>query len=109
MLHRNKSLRWLPGHARGYNLPVSIVAKTVRIKVLFFGRLKEIAGRAEDGVELAEGAPIESVFAEYAARYPELSRYRGSLLASRNQEFAAWTTPLHEGDEVGFLPPVSGG
>jgi molybdopterin converting factor subunit 1 len=88
---------------------VPIIAKTIRIRVLFFGRLKEIAGRAEDAVELPEGAPIESAFAQYAARYPELSRYRGSLVASRNQEFAAWETPLHEGDEVGFLPPVSGG
>jgi molybdopterin converting factor small subunit len=109
MLCPNKSLRWLQGHAGGYNLPVPIVAKTMRIKVLFFGGLKEVAGRAEDAMELAEGAPIESVFAQYAARYPELSRYRASLVASRNQEFAAWATPLHEGDEVGFLPPVSGG
>ena len=90
-------------------MPVPIAAKTIRIRVLFFGRLKEIAGRAEDAVELAEGAPIESVFAQYAGRYPELSRYRCSLVASRNQEFAAWTAPLQEGDEVGFLPPVSGG
>jgi molybdopterin converting factor subunit 1 len=88
---------------------VQTAAKTVRIKVLFFGRLKEIAGRAEDEVELAEGAPIESVFAQYAARCPELARYRSSLVASCNQEFAAWTTPLRAGDEVGFLPPVSGG
>jgi molybdopterin converting factor subunit 1 len=94
---------------RGYNLHVQTAAKTIRIKVLFFGRLKEIAGCAGDEVELAEGAPIESVFAQYAARYPELARYRGSLVASCNQEFAAWMTPLHAGDEVGFLPPVSGG
>jgi MoaE-MoaD fusion protein len=109
VIHPSKSLRWLQGHAGGYNLLVPIVAKTIRIRVLFWGRLKEIAGRAEDAVEVAAGAPIESVFAQYAARYPELSRYRGSLVASRNLEFAAWTTPLHEGDEVGFLPPVSGG
>jgi molybdopterin converting factor subunit 1 len=88
---------------------VPTAAKTIRIKVLFFGRLKEIAGCAEDAVELAEGAPIETLFAQYAARLPELAPYRGSLVASRNQEFAAWTTPLHAGDEVGFLPPVSGG
>src|ERR1700732_5300495 len=94
---------------RGYNLLVPTTAKTIRIKVLFFGRLKEIAGRADDEVELAEGAPIESVFAQYAARYPELARYRDAVVASCNQEFVAWTTPLHAGDEVGFLAPVSGG
>jgi sulfur-carrier protein len=89
-----------------YNLPVP---PTVRVKVLFFGRLKEIVGQAEDSASLPEGAPIESLFARYTATHPELAQYRASLVASRNQEFAAWTTPLLSGDEVAFLPPVSGG
>jgi molybdopterin converting factor subunit 1 len=88
---------------------VSLSAQTARIKVLFFGRLKEIVRRAEDSVELPDGAPIEALFAHYGASYPELARFRASLVASRNQEFAAWNTPLHSGDEVAFLPPVSGG
>ena len=90
---------------RGYTFPVPTVAKTIRVKVLFFGRLKEIAGRAEDSVDLAEGAPIESLFALYEAQYPELKRYRGSVVASRNQEFAAWTASLSAGDEVAFSRP----
>ena len=84
-------------------------APTIRVKVLFFGRLKDIVGRAEESVDLAEGALIEALFARYGARHPELARYRSSLVASRNQEFAAWSTPLLSGDEVAFLPPVSGG
>jgi len=84
-------------------------APAIRVKVLFFGRLKEIAGRTEEILDLAEGAPIEALFARCVARQPELERYRSSLVASRNQEFAAWSTPLHSGDEVAFLPPVSGG
>jgi molybdopterin converting factor subunit 1 len=79
------------------------------VKVLFFGRLKEITGRAEDSIELADTSTIEQLFALYAARHPDLAKYRPSLVASRNQEFAAWDTPLHSGDEVAFLPPVSGG
>jgi len=88
---------------------VSLSVQTARIRVLFFGRLKEIVGRAEDFVELPDGAPIEAVFSHYGANHPELARFRASLVASRNQEFAAWSTPLHSGDEVAFLPPVSGG
>jgi sulfur-carrier protein len=94
---------------RRYNPPVPTASSTIRVKVLFFGRLKEIVGRAEDGAELTEGAPIEALFTRYAAHHPELSTYRSSLVASRNQEFAPWNTPLHSGDEVAFLPPVSGG
>jgi molybdopterin converting factor subunit 1 len=88
---------------------MSDAASGIRVKVLFFGRLKEVAGRTEDVLELAEGAPIEALFARCVARQPELARYRSSLVASRNQEFAAWSTPLQSDDEVAFLPPVSGG
>jgi molybdopterin converting factor subunit 1 len=94
---------------RGYNFSVPTASKTIRVKVLFFGRLKESADRSEDAVDLTDGASIESLFARFVARYPELARYRGSVVASRNQEFSAWTTLLHSGDEVAFLPPVSGG
>jgi molybdopterin converting factor subunit 1 len=95
--------------AAGYNSLVPVTSQTVRVKVLFFGRLREIAGRGEDSAEIAEGASIEQLFAELTIRNRALAQFRASLVASRNQEFAAWSTPLHAGDEVAFLPPVSGG
>jgi molybdopterin converting factor subunit 1 len=88
---------------------VPSATQTIRVKVLFFGRLKEIAGRTEESLDVQSHADIEALFAEYAARYPDLQQYRSSLVASCNREFAAWSTPLHTGDEVAFLPPVSGG
>jgi molybdopterin converting factor subunit 1 len=93
----------------GYNEHVTSVSKKIRVKVLFFGRLKDISGFAEESLDLDGDANIESLFAHYAGRYPQLQQYRSSLVASCNQEFAAWSTPLHRGDEVAFLPPVSGG
>jgi len=94
---------------RRYNRTVSTAAKPIRLNVLFFGRLREAIGHPEDSVEIAEGASIEDLFASLAAHRPELAAYRRSLAASRNQEFAAWTTPVEAGDEIAFLPPVSGG
>ena len=88
---------------------MTAAAQTARVKVLFFGRLREVVGRAEDSAEVSDGAPIEALFGNYSARHPELARFRASLVASRNQEFAAWSTPVHSGDEIAFLPPVSGG
>ncbi|HMI52980.1 MAG TPA: molybdopterin converting factor subunit 1 [Candidatus Saccharimonadales bacterium] len=84
-------------------------AQPAPVKVLFFGRLREIVGKSEDSIQLAEGALIESLFATYTARHPQLTEYRSSLVASCNQEFVPWDTPLQFGDEVAFLPPVSGG
>jgi len=98
-----------PPRSAGYNSPVPSASQAIRVKVLFFGRLKELTGHAEDSVEFADAATIEQLFAHYAARHPELAKYRSSVVASRNQEFAAWDTPLHTCDEVAFLPPVSGG
>jgi molybdopterin converting factor subunit 1 len=79
------------------------------VKVLYFGRLKEVSGTTEESVELRDGSPIEELFRQCAAEKPELRKFRSSLVAARNREFAAWDTPLRPGDEVGFLPPVSGG
>jgi len=100
---------WPPSHTAGYNSLVPLVSQTIRVKVLFFGRLKELTGRAEDSIEFSDAKTIEQLFAFYAARHPELAKYRSSVVASRNQEFAAWDTALRSGDEVAFLPPVSGG
>ena len=83
--------------------------RAMRVKVLFFGRLKEIVGRAEDEAELSEGARVEDLFARYGRRFPELAQFAPSVVASVNQEFAEWRAPLASGDEVAFLPPVSGG
>jgi molybdopterin converting factor subunit 1 len=79
------------------------------VKVLYFGRLKEIAGSSEESVEVREGERIEELFARCSLSRPELRKFRSSLVAARNREFAAWDTALSGGDEVGFLPPVSGG
>ncbi len=89
----------------GYNSDVP----RITTRVLFFGRLKELAGVSEDACDLPDGAAIEQVFAHYAERCPRLAAFRSSVVAARNREFAAWETPVHTGDEVAFLPPVSGG
>lgn len=81
----------------------------MRVRVLFFGRLKDIVGRAEEEAELSEGARVEDLFARCRNRFPELAPFRPSVVPSVNQEFAEWRAPLSDGDEVAFLPPVSGG
>jgi molybdopterin converting factor subunit 1 len=86
-----------------------LVSQGIRVKVLFFGRLKDVVGHAEESLDLADASTLEQLFAAFAARVPELAKYRSSVVASRNQEFASWDTSLHSGDEVAFLPPVSGG
>jgi molybdopterin synthase catalytic subunit len=78
-------------------------------RVLFFGMLKELVGLSAEEIELPEGADLGCVFERYAARQPLLRKLAPSIVAARNQEFAGLSTPVADGDELAFLPPVSGG
>jgi molybdopterin synthase catalytic subunit len=81
----------------------------MKIRVLFFGMLKELVGRSSDCVDLPEGARVEDVLAYYARQAPRLEAMRPALALSVNQEYARPDRALAAGDEVGLLPPVSGG
>jgi molybdopterin synthase catalytic subunit len=81
----------------------------VRVKVLFFGMLKDIVGRAEDHIELADGSRLDAVFTRYASQFPRLTDMQGSIVLACNQQFCDRSATVREGDEIAFLPPVSGG
>ncbi len=81
----------------------------VRVRVLFFGQLKDIVGRSQDTIEVGETADLAAVFERYSSEYPRLTELRKSIVLARNQQFSDPGTPVSEGDEIAFLPPVSGG
>src|ERR1700730_18753869 len=81
----------------------------MEIRVLFFGMLKDLAGRASDSLDLPENATLGDVLSHYEQAIPRLKDLMSSLAMSVNQEYAGRDTRLQQGDEVGFLPPVSGG
>jgi MoaE-MoaD fusion protein len=81
----------------------------MRVRVLFFGQLREITGLKQDEAELSEGARLEDLFERYGSQFPKLLEFRASVAVSINQEYAPWLATLSQGDEVAFLPPVSGG
>ena len=64
---------------------------------------------SEDEAQIAEGARVDDLFKQYTDRHPELAEFRDSAAAAVNQHFAEWGAALAAGDEVAFLPPVSGG
>jgi molybdopterin converting factor subunit 1 len=81
----------------------------MRVRVLFFGVLKDLAAKSGDSLELREGAVVRDVLSHYAAQSPRLKESLASLAVAVNQEYAGAETVLKSGDEVALLPPVSGG
>jgi molybdopterin converting factor subunit 1 len=81
----------------------------MRVTIRLFARLRDIAGAAELSREIAAGATIRSVWRELAGEYPELGPYERSISFAVNADYARMDQVLREGDEVAFLPPVSGG
>ncbi len=81
----------------------------MRIRVRLFAIQRELAGAREVPLELAAGAIVEDAWAAIAARFPLLGPGRPSVRFARNGDYAEPTTALADGDEVAFIPPVSGG
>jgi molybdopterin synthase catalytic subunit len=81
----------------------------MKIGVLFFGVLKDVIGRSGETVDLPEGARVREVLFYYARAAPRFEAMVPSLAISVNQEYSGVDRALRDGDEVGLLPPVSGG
>jgi molybdopterin synthase catalytic subunit/molybdopterin converting factor small subunit len=83
----------------------------MHVRVLPFGVLKDWLGASASTVELPEGATVAALLERINAGKPEArqaSILRG-IAVSVNAEYAPANHPLRDGDEVGLLPPVSGG
>ncbi len=81
----------------------------MRIRVLFFGVLRDVVGLREDSIDVPEGGRVATVFEHYASRFPRLRETSASIVLALNEEFSEPAAALADGDEVAFLPPVSGG
>jgi molybdopterin converting factor subunit 1 len=79
------------------------------VTVRLFARLRELAGASELEQELPADANAGTAWTALVGRYPALAEYGPAISCAVNEEYARFTTPLKDGDEVAFLPPVSGG
>ena len=78
------------------------------IHVRCFATLRE-ASADRTVLSLDPPASVADAWAAMAARFPALAVHREYTQAARNGAAVAWDEPLADGDEVAFLPPVSGG
>lgn len=81
----------------------------MRVTVRLFARLRDIAGAGELQREAAPGADVASVWRALVSEFPELSAYERSISCAVNADYAKFSATVADGDEIAFLPPVSGG
>ena len=79
------------------------------LTLLFFASYRDIAGASELSADLADGSTVADVAAWLVDRYPKFAEILPKGRIAVNQEFAASTVALADGDEVAFMPPMSGG
>lgn len=81
----------------------------MRVTIRLFARLRELAGTDELARDAAAGATVADVWGALVQEIPALEPYGGTVSAAVNDDYASLRRPLRDGDEVAFLPPVSGG
>lgn len=80
-----------------------------RVTVRLFARLKDIVGTGELSREASSDATAATVWRTLVNEFAELGDYETSISVAVNEEYAHMDAPVADGDEVAFLPPVSGG
>ena len=81
----------------------------MRVTVRLFARLKDLAGAGELVRDVAAPATVKTVWDGLVADVPALVEYERNMSVAVNAEYARMAAAVHDGDEVAFLPPVSGG
>ena len=81
----------------------------MRVRLLFFGMLKDMAGQSSDWMDLPAGASVRDALDRFASQSPAMRDAMQSIAVAVNQQYAGAETALNDGDEVALLPPVSGG
>jgi molybdopterin converting factor subunit 1 len=84
------------------------MAVAIAVRVRFFARLRELAGVETEALQVPPGSRLTDVYETLRGRHDSLPP-RESVRGALNQEFADWTAVVADGDEVAFIPPVSGG
>ena len=79
----------------------------MRIKVLFFGAIADIAGTREVNVEVPDSTSPTTLSESLAEKYSPLANHK--LLVAVNEEYVEPDTQLKEGDEIAVFTAVSGG
>ncbi len=85
------------------------VARTIRVHLRLFASVADELQARTRVVDVAESATPRDVFRLLVRKHPALDRLTDHVSFARNEEFVSGDETLADGDELAFIPPVSGG
>lgn len=83
--------------------------RAMKVRLLFFAVLRDIAGADTRDLALTEGTTARDVWQSLRSQYAKLTDYTQPPMIAINESYAAPETVLRDGDELAFIPPVAGG
>lgn len=81
----------------------------MRVKVKLFAVFRDIVGAKEEDLDIDPDTTVQQLLEQYISRFPQMDRFRDHIILSVNRDYGSPQRKIKEGDEVSFLPPVSGG
>jgi molybdopterin converting factor subunit 1 len=81
----------------------------MRVTVRLFARLRDLAGSGEVIRDVQAPATVQTIWRSLVADFPAIAEYERSMSVAVNADYSKMSAVVNEGDEVAFLPPVSGG
>ena len=81
----------------------------MRVTVRLFARLRDLAGAGELVREVPPASTIDGVWRNLVKEMPALGEYERTMSVALNADYSRMSATVKDGDEVAFLPPVSGG
>ena len=81
----------------------------MRVTVRLFARLRDLAGSGELEREVTPPATVRTVWQALVGEMPALQEYERTMSVAVNADYAKMSAAVADGDEVAFMPPVSGG
>jgi len=85
------------------------LTETITIELRYFAGMREALGRSRERLAVPADSTPSEILDQLVAEQPKLDRMRRSIMVMVNQAYAEPQTPLNDGDELAFIPPVSGG
>ena len=81
----------------------------MKIRIRYFASFREVTEQNEETLTLPEGTTISVVRVQLLDRYPRLQPFMERSVCAVNRGYVPADTPLHDGDELVFIPPMGGG